>query len=211
MHAHLVGIFLPDVVIRLHLDALEPVQRHDVEFMHGVVVFRRVACRHHNPAVRHAMPPEYLVLQELQHDGGEGLRYAVDFIQKQDALTLAGGLHQVIDGGDDFAHGVFGDVVFHAVIHLVRNERQPQRTLARVVRHGVGEERHVQLLRNLLYDRRLADAWRADEKHRALPLNGDDVIAHFILGEIRRHGVLDLLLGLLDVHRLPFRCSTKNW
>ena len=109
--------------------------------------------------------------------GGEGLRHAVDFIQKQDALTLAGGFHQVIDGGDDLAHGVFGDVVCHAVIHLVGNERQTQRTLARVVRHGVGEERHVQLLRNLLHDRRLADARRANEKHRALPMDGDDVIA----------------------------------
>ena len=43
--------------------------------------------------------------------GGEGLRHAVDFIQKQDALMLAGGFHQVIDGGDDLAH-VYSEMAY---------------------------------------------------------------------------------------------------
>ena len=57
--------------------------------------------------------------------------------------------------------------------------------------HGVAHQAHVQLLGDLLHDGRLADAGRADEKHWALALNGDDVAPELVLGEIGLDGVLD--------------------
>ena len=73
--------------------------------------------------------------------------------------------------------------------------------------HGVAQQRHVQFLRHLFHDGGLADTRRAYEEHRALPLDGDNIVAQLILGKIRRHGVLDLLFGLFDVHvdALPLR------
>ena len=68
MDAGLVGVLLPHGVVRLYVDTLQAVPCDDVELMDGVVVLRRVACRHHNPAVRHAVAAKHLVLQELQHD-----------------------------------------------------------------------------------------------------------------------------------------------
>ena len=119
MDTGLVGVLLPHGIVRFHVNAFQAVPCDNVELVDGVVVLRRVARRHHDPAVRYAVAAEHLVLQELQHDGGQRLRHAVDLVQKQDALPLAGGLHHVVHGGDDLAHGVLGDVVLHAAVDLV--------------------------------------------------------------------------------------------
>ena len=63
-----------------------------------------------------------------------------------------------------------------------------------------GSRYPARLLCDLLHDGGLADARRAHQEHGPLLLNGNDVIAEGVLGEIRRHGVLDLGLGLFDVH-----------
>ena len=70
------------------------------------------------------MAAEDLVLQKLQHGRRERLRYAVDLVEEQNALAAPRGIHRLIDRGDDLAHGVFGHLVFHAVIGFRRDERQ---------------------------------------------------------------------------------------
>ena len=73
-----VGVFLPHIVVRLHINTLQAVPRDDVELSDGVVVLGRVARSHHNPAIRHTMSTKNLVLQKLQHCRGQGFRHAVD-------------------------------------------------------------------------------------------------------------------------------------
>lgn len=59
--------------------------------------------------------------------------YAVDLVQKQDALLHPGVLHQVIDRGDDLIHGVLGYAVLPAAVGLADDKRQAQGTLVGVV------------------------------------------------------------------------------
>ena len=195
-----VGVFLPGVEVGLHVHPLEPIPGDDVELPDGVVIFRRVARRHHDPALRDLVAAENLVLQKLEHGGGQGLGHAVDLVQEQNALLHPGVLHQVVDGGNDLAHGVLGHVVLLAAVGLADDEGQAQGALAGVVGHGVAHQPHPQLRRDLLHDGGLADARRAHQEHGPLLFNGDDVATELVLGKIRRHGVLDLRFSLFDVH-----------
>ena len=109
-------------------------------------------------------------------------------------------LDGLIDRGDDLAHGVFGHVVGFPAVFLLGDERQAQRALARMMGHGVGNEAHLKLLGDLLDDGGFADAGRAQQEDGALALRRQGVAAELVFGEIRLHGVLDLLFRLLDVH-----------
>ncbi len=56
-----------------------------------LVVLRRVAGRDHDPAPREGpWRPKSLVLQELEHHGGQRLADAVDLVQEEDALLQPG-------------------------------------------------------------------------------------------------------------------------
>ena len=200
MHARLHGEVAPGGEVGLDLDALEAVPRGDVEVARHAVVLGRVARRHHDPTVGYAVPAERLVLQKLQHRGRERLGHAVDLVEEEDPFAPPRGLHRVVHRGDDLAHRVLGHVVFRVAVGPLRDERQAERALPRVVRHRVRHEPHAQLLRDLLHDGRLADAGRAQQEHGALPFGGKTIAAELVLREIRDHRVFDLLLRLLDVH-----------
>ena len=200
MHAAGQGVFAPCLVVGLNIDALEAVPRCQVEIARRAVVFGRVAGGHHDPPLGHLVAAEHFVLQELQHGGRERFGHAVDFVKEQDALGVPRLLDRVVHGGDDFAHGVLGYVVRFAAVLLLHDERQAQRALARVVRHGVGHEPHVKLLGYLLDDGGFADARRAKQENGTLALGRQGVAAELIFCEIRLHGVLDLLFGLFDIH-----------
>ena len=200
MHLGRHGELAPHVVVGLNLDALQAIPRGDVEVVSRAVVLGRVAGRHDDPAVGHGMAAEDLVLQKLQHGRRERLRYAVDLVEEQNALAAPRGLHRLIDRGDDLAHGVFGHLVFHAVIGFRRDERQAQRALAGMVGHGVGHESHFQFLGDLLHDGRLADARRAQQEHRTLALGRQKIVAELVFSEIGDHGVFDLLFCFADIH-----------
>ena len=204
MHLGRHGELAPHVVVGLNLDALQAIPRGDVEVVGRAVVLGRVAGRYDDPAVGHGMAAEDLVLQKLQHGRRERLRYAVDLVEEQNALAAPRGLHRLIDRGDDLAHGVFGYLVFHAVIGFRRDERQAQRALAGMVGHGVGHESHFQFLGDLLHDGRLADARRAQQEHRTLALGRQKIVAELVFSEIGDHGVFDLLFCFADVHRGSF-------
>ena len=66
----------------------------------------------------------------------------------------------------------------------------------------VGDEIDVELSCRLFENRGLADAGRADEQHRALLLNRNQVLTVLVLCGVRLHGVNDFLFCFLDVHFL---------
>ena len=160
-----------------------------------------------NGSIRDAVAAKHLILQKLQHDWRQCFGYAVDFVQKQYSLLLAGGLYHVIYGGNDLAHGIFRDIVFNAVIDLMGYERQAQRALAGMVRHGIAQKCYVQLLSYLFHDGGFSYARWADKEYRTLAFNGNGIVAQLILSKIGCHGVFDLLFSLFDIHwYLPGLC-----
>ena len=201
MHAAAVGIFFPDAVVLLHIDALDAVERDHVELAHGLVVFGRVARRNDHPALGQALVAEGLALQELQHHGRERLRDAVDLIEEQNALLDARALDLAVDRGDDLAHRVGGDRVFLPAELLVLDVGQAERGLARVVGQRVGHQPDAGLLRDLLHDLGLADARRAHQQDGALPDGRDAVGAELVAREIGAQRVLDLIFGSFDMHK----------
>ena len=60
-------IFHPDIEIRLQHDLSDTVQRRDVKFPDGFVVFRRVACRYDQPVGWKLLVSERFILKKLQH------------------------------------------------------------------------------------------------------------------------------------------------
>ena len=200
MDVLLVGKLLPGIEVRLHVDALEPVPGNDVELPDGAVVLRRVAGSDHDPALRHPMAAEDFILQKLQHGRGQRLADAVDLVDEQDAVFLAGALHGGVDAGDDLAHRVLGHAAGAPAVVPLPDERQADGALAGVVGDGVGHQRNVALLRDLLHDLGLADARRAHQQNGALPHGGDQRAANVVRGKVRLHGALDFLFGTLNIH-----------
>ena len=90
MHAVVQRVFLPGVVVRLHVDALQAVPGDDVEFPHRIVELRLVARGDHHPAPGHGPAAKGLELEELQHGRRKRLRDTVDLVQEQYALPYAG-------------------------------------------------------------------------------------------------------------------------
>ena len=68
--------------------------------------------------------------------------------------------------------------------------------------HRVADDAHTQLCGNLLHDGCFADARRPHEKNGALTHNGYLILAEFIFGKIRRHGVFYFFFCFLNVHVL---------
>ena len=62
MDALLPGVLLPNLIVRFHIDPLESVPGHDIEFPDRVVVLRGIARRDYHPPRRDPVPAEYLVL-----------------------------------------------------------------------------------------------------------------------------------------------------
>ena len=129
------GEFLPHLKIRLDFDFLETVKHRDVEFTHRIVVFRRVSRGHDNPAFRHTVAAECLILQKLQHTRSQGFGNAVDFIQKENACLSAASFHLIIDAGQDFTHRVFGNTVFLSAVFLFHDIGKTECALSGVVGH----------------------------------------------------------------------------
>ena len=91
------GVFLPDAEILLDVDFLDAVERHNVKFAHGFVIFGRIACRHDHPALRKLLIAEGLALQELKHHRRQRFRNAVDLVEEQNALGNARALDLAVD------------------------------------------------------------------------------------------------------------------
>ena len=65
MHAALQGIALPDTVVRRHAEFAHAVLGHHIKVPHRAVILGRIARGHNDPALRHAVGAEGLVLQKL--------------------------------------------------------------------------------------------------------------------------------------------------
>ena len=194
------GVLLPDAIIRLHLHDLQAVQGGHVEFPDGFVVLRRIACGDDDPALRHSVAAEGLILKELEHGRGQGLGHAVDLIQEQDALSDAAVLTDVVDGGDNLAHGVFRDAAGDSPVGPLGDKGEPQRGLPGVVGHGVAHQSDAHLLGNLLHDGSLADARGSQQENGALAHRRYPVFSEFVLFQVKLYRVFDVFLGLFYIH-----------
>ena len=65
MNAALQGIALPDRKVRRHAKLAHAIFGHHVKVPHRAVILGRIACGHNDPAVRHAVGAESLVLEKL--------------------------------------------------------------------------------------------------------------------------------------------------
>ena len=203
MQAALIRVFLPHAEVLLHVDALDAVERDHVELTHRFVVLGRVARRDNDPALGQFLVAEGLALQELQHHRGQRLGNAVDLIQKQDALAHARALHEVVNRGQDLAHGIGRDRVFLAIIYMMVDIGQAEGALAGVMGDGIGDQAHTSLGRNLLHDLGLANARRAHQQDRTLAHGRDLVLAERVAGKVGFDGIGNLLFGSFDVHWFP--------
>ena len=143
------SVFLPDSKARLQIDTPHPVERRHIKAPRGLVIARRIARRRDHPALRQRVDAEGLVLQHLQNRGHERLRDTVDLVEKQNPRPKPGFLYLRIDRGNDLAHGIFRRAELPPGRCAVDDDRQAERALARVVRHGVADEADVLLLRKL--------------------------------------------------------------
>ena len=196
------GVGLPDGEFGLNVDAAHPVQRNQVELPHALVVFRRVAGGHDNPAFRHGLVAKGLALQELQHGGRQRFADAVDLVDEQNAVFLAGAFHGGIDTGNDLAHGVLGHTAGFAAVVPLPDKRQAHGTLPGMVGDGVGHQSNVALLGNLLHDLGFAHTRRSHQQDGTLAHRRNQRRAGIVTGQIGLYGMFDFLFGTLDVHGL---------
>ncbi len=194
------GIAAPGLQILFDVDFPDPVQGYNVEIAYGFVVLRRVACGDNDKAVREAVRSEGFVLEKLQHGRSEGFRDAVDLVQKQDSFRNAASLDLVVDGGNDFAHGILGDRCLFPAVGVLLQKGQADGALPRVMRDGIGNKVDAAGGSGLLHDGGLADAGRSDEKERTLFFYRNDVFAGGISAGICFYCADDFFFGFLNVH-----------
>ena len=79
----LICVFFPDIIVHIHIDLLDAVKCHHIKIANRLIIFRRIACRHDDPAFRDLLIAEHLTLQELQHRRCQRLGYTVNLIDKK--------------------------------------------------------------------------------------------------------------------------------
>ena len=200
MNACFDSIGAPGFKVGLDGDLAQSVEGHHVEIVHRSVVLGRIARTHHSPSVGNLMSSKSLELQKLQHRGIERLRHAVDLVKKKNPPVIPRFLAVVVNRCDDFAHRVLADVELFVAVALVHDERQTERALPRVVRHGIRHKPDAELSCNLSDHSRFPNAGCAEEEQGALRFGRDEVGAGFIAGKVSLDGVRDLVLRFCDVH-----------
>ena len=200
VYARAIRIRSPRVEIRLHIDPLESVPDDDVEFLGVPVVFDRVSGGHDDPAFRYLVLAECLELQELQHRRCKSLRSAVDLVKEKYAFLEPCVCHHIVDGGDDLAHRVLGDIVLGIAISLVDYLRKSERRLPGVMGDRIADQPDAKLFSDLAHYSCFAYSRRPHQKERPLIFYRQHIIAESVLDRIGLDGIDHLLLGLCYVH-----------
>ena len=146
------------------------------------------------------MVSEGLILQKLQHSRGQCLRNTVDLIDKKKSLQEPCVFDFIVDRRDDLTHGIFRHMDILPTVSLLRDKRETDGTLSRVMCDRIGNETDPTLPRHLLHDLGLSDSWRTDEQHRALPHGRDLIFPVFVLRQIHLYRIFNFLFCTLDVH-----------
>ena len=101
---------------------------------------------------------------------------------------------------------VYSEASYGMALELfVHDERQTERALARVMRHGIRHQADAQLLGYLSHDGRLADARGAHQEHRPLAAGIQQRPTMLVGGQIRLDGILHLLFRFCNVHCPSFQ------
>ena len=195
------GVFQPHICLGLYLKLSHAVQGYNVKLPDRLVVLRRIACCHNDPPLRHFMGSEGFVLQKLEHGRRQCLGHTVDLIHKKDSFFFAGVLHAFVDGCDDLAHGVFGDIHFLAAIISGDDFRQSYRALTGMMGDGIGHEPNLAFLCDLLHNGCFADSRRSHQKDWPLAHQRIDVPTLFVFSQISQKGMLNLIFCFFYIHR----------
>lgn len=194
------GILFPDGKVGLYIDAADTVQCDDIKIAYGFVIFRWISGSYDQPALGDAMAAEGFILQQLQHDRRQRLGHTVNLVDKEDADGAAGGFHTVVDGGHDFAHGVFRHRVSSAAVGLLFQSGQPDGALAGMVGHGIGNQSYRFLPGDLSHDGGFADSGRADQQDGPLLGDGNGQDPVIIGGGVGLESPFDFCFCFLYVH-----------
>ena len=195
------GVFLPDGQIRLNVNAAHTIQRHEVKIPHALVVLRRVARCHNDPACRDGLIAEGFALKELQHGRSQRFGHTVDFVNEKNSVFHPGLLHLFIDACDDFTHRVLRHAAVLAVIAALTDKRKPHGALSCMVGDCVGHERDAAFLCNLLHNLGFANARRAHQQNGTLTDGRNQRFTGVVHRKIGFDGLLNLLFGSFDIHR----------
>ena len=190
----------PCGIVRLDLKDLQAVAGGGVELADALVEAGRVSGCDDHPALRNLVSAKDFVLQKQQHGRRERFGDAVDLVQKQDALGLAGGAHTVVNAGDDLAHGVLADLIGLSAVLFFHDDGQSQCALAGVMGHGIAHKAQPHFVGDLLHDGGLAQTGRAQQKDRPLMHQRHPVAAKLVFLQIDLNGVFDLLFCTCYVH-----------
>ena len=121
------GVLLKGIEIRLHRNDLKTVHYGHIKFPYRLIKFGRVTCGHYDPAIRHSVPAENLILQELQHGRSKGLGHAVDLVEEKNTLRYTALLHSLINRHYDLTHGILGHIRLYSVKDLTADHRKTYR------------------------------------------------------------------------------------
>ena len=82
----LICVLFPDIIVHIHINLLNTVECHHIKITDRLIIFRRIASCHDDPAFRDLLIAEHLTLQELQHRRCQRLGHTVDLINEQNSF-----------------------------------------------------------------------------------------------------------------------------
>ena len=205
-----IGIFLPDVKIRLNIHSFYAVKRDDIKLPGRAVVFDRVAGSSNDPSFRDRMRTEGFVLEKLQHGRNQRFRHAVDFINKKNTLFAGGFFNLFIYGCNDLAHCVFRYGVFFSLKVLFYNYGKSDCTLACVVCDRIGNKTDSAFFCNLFHNGGLSDAGRPDKQQRTLAHSRHEIASMCILSGVNLYCVKQFFFCIFDIHKVMYPFSGRS-
>ena len=202
MNLRFIRILFPHRKIFFYINPLDTVISNNIKIPHRLVVFRRISRRNDDKAIRYPVISECFVLQELQHRRSQRLGYTVDFIEKQDSLMNSALFDLIIDRGDNFTHCILCDRYILPIIGFLRDKRQSDRTLSRMMCDRIRNQIDSALLRHLFHNCGLTDSRRPDQKYRTLSFHRNRILPGLIFCQVRLNRIYDFLFCLFDVHKI---------
>ena len=168
MNICLVCIFFPYIIIHIYIDLLDSIQCYHIKIPYRLIVLRRIACRHNDPACWNLLISKGFILQKLQHRRCQSLRHAVDLINEQNSFSKSCLFHLVIYRSDDLTHRIFCNRVLFPIVRLLFNKRKSDRTLSGMMCDRIRYQCDFTLLCHLFHNLCLTDSRRPHQENWSL-------------------------------------------
>ena len=103
---------------------------------------------------------------------------------------------------DNFTHCILCDRYILPIIGFLRDKRQSDRTLSRMMCDRIRNQIDSALLRHLFHNCGLTDSRRPDQKYRTLSFHRNRILPGLIFCQVRLNRIYDFLFCLFDVHKI---------